>query len=103
MDVAGTAPWSGTYEKTGGELDFFVRSMKDHKNYGIEVKSGGSGARGRTARALFDAHKLDYVYLLKGGSDGGRTESGRMTVPLFLADRISFSLGTESKGAGERI
>ncbi|MCI8296762.1 MAG: ATP-binding protein [Lachnospiraceae bacterium] len=104
VDVAGTAPWSGTYEKTGGELDFFVRSMKDHKNYGIEVKSGGSGARGRTARALFDAHKLDYVYLLKGGSDGGRTESGRMmTVPLFLADRISFSLGTESKGAGERI
>lgn len=96
-DVAGTAPWFGTFEKTGGELDFFVRSIKDHKNYGIEVKSGA--ARAKTARALFDAHKLDYVYHLKGGSDGGRTEEGRMmTVPIYLADRISFALGRKTYG-----
>lgn len=91
-EIAGTAPWFATYEKTKGELDFFVRSIRDYKNYGIEVKSGDSQAK--TARALYDAHKLDYVYYLKGGSNGGQAENGRlMTVPIFLADRIQFDLG----------
>ncbi|MDR2024618.1 MAG: AAA family ATPase [Hungatella sp.] len=92
VDIAGNSPWFAFYEKTKGELDFFVRSMKDHKNYGIEVKS--TDAQARTARALFEAHKLDYVYYLKGGSNGGLAEEGRIiTVPIYLADRISFDLG----------
>lgn len=38
-EIAGIAPWFAVYEKTQGELDFFVRSLRDYKNYGIEVKS----------------------------------------------------------------
>lgn len=73
-----------------------MRSTKDHKNYGIEVKS--TDAQAKTARALFDARKLDYVYYLKGGSNGGLAEDGRiMTVPIYLADRISFNLGLNVK------
>lgn len=91
VDIAGDSPWFATFEKTKGELDFYVRSTKDYKNYGIEVKSTDSQAK--TARALFDAHKLDYVYYLKGGSNGGVAENGRlMTVPVYLADRITFNL-----------
>lgn len=92
VDIAGNSPWFAFYEKTKGELDFYVRSTKDHKNYGIEVKS--TDAQARTARALFDARRLDYVYYLKGGSNGGLAEDGRiMTVPIYLADRITFDLG----------
>lgn len=48
-------------------------SRKDYKNYGIEVKSTDS---------------------LKGGSNGGMAEEGEiLTVPIYLADRISFGLG----------
>lgn len=93
-DIAGSTPWFASYEKTKGELDFFVRSIKDFKNYGIEVKSTDSQAK--TARALLDAHKLDYVYYLKGGSYGGVAEGGKiLTVPIYLADRISFDLGLQ--------
>lgn len=91
-DIAGNSPWFASYEKTKGELDFYVRSLVDYKNYGIEVKSTDSQAK--TARALFNAHKLDYVYYLKGDSYGGIAEGGRiLTVPLCLAERISFDLG----------
>lgn len=91
-EIAGNAPWFASFEKTKGELDFYVRSLIDSKNYGIEVKS--TDAQARTARALFDARKLDYVYYLKGGSNGGIAEEGRiMTVPIYLADRIAFGLG----------
>lgn len=91
-EIAGNAPWFAFFEKTKGELDFYVRSLMDNKNYGIEVKS--TDAQAKTARALFDARKLDYVYYLKGGSNGGIAEGGRiMTVPIYLADRISFDFG----------
>lgn len=40
---------------------------------------------------------LDYVYYLKGDSYGGIAENEDMlTVPLYLADRITFDLGKES-------
>lgn len=94
-DIAGNSPWFASYEKTKGELDFYARSIKDYKNYGIEVKSGD--AQAKTARALFDARRLDYVYYLKGGSSGGMAEDGRLlTVPLCLAERIRFDLGVNA-------
>lgn len=95
-NIAGNAPWFATYEKTKGELDFFVRSIIDYNNYGIEVKS--TDEKARTARALFDDKKLDYIYCLKKESYGGIAEDGRyLTVPLYLADRITFDLGMKSE------
>ena len=85
-------PWFATYGKTNGELDFYVRSCLNHKNYGVEVKAG-SNSRNTVTRLLKDG-KIDYIYYLKGDSYGGIMESGDiLTVPLYLADRITFDLG----------
>ena len=80
-----------TYEKIKGELDFYVRSLADYKNYGIEVKSTDKEAR--TAKKLLEDRKLDYVYLLKGETKGGIAEDRIFTVPLCLAERIRFDYG----------
>lgn len=91
-EIAGNAPWFVLYQKTKGELDFFVRSLLDYKNYGIEVKS--TDATAKTAKRLLEDGKLDYLYLLKGDTKGGISEDGKIyTVPLYLADRIKFNMG----------
>lgn len=89
-EIAGIAPWFGSYEKVNGELDFYVRSLVDYKNYGIEVKS--TDAEAKTARKLLEDGKLDYLYLLKGETKGGVAEGKIFTVPLCLVDRINFNL-----------
>lgn len=90
-EIAGIAPWFATYEKNHGELDFYVRSLLDYKNYGIEVKSTDSEAR--TAKKLLEDKKLDYLYLLKGDTKGGiAMDEGIYTVPLYLTDLIKFDL-----------
>ncbi len=91
-EIAGNAPWFALYQKTKGELDFFVRSLVDYKNYGIEVKS--TDAAVKTAKRLLEDGKLDYLYLLKGDTKGGISEDGKIyAVPLYLADRIKFNMG----------
>lgn len=95
-DIAGNAPWFATYGKTKGELDFYVRSRLDYKNYGIEVKAGSNS--GNTVSRLLKDGKLDFAYYLKGKTYGGQAEDGNVfTVPLYLADRITFDLGLEKK------
>lgn len=92
-DIAGNTPWFALYEKTKGELDFYVRSLVDYKDYGIEVKSTDEAAN--TARALYNDKKLNYLYYLKGDSYGGKADENKiLTVPLCLADRITFDLGS---------
>lgn len=81
-------PYFATYSKTNGELDFVVRSKKDYKIYGIEVKSTNQAAK--TANAMLQDNKIDYAYFLKGNTYGG-IEGKRFTVPLFLADRLDLS------------
>lgn len=95
-DIAGNTPWFALYEKTKGELDFYVRSLADYKDYGIEVKSTNEAAN--TARALYNDKKLDYLYYLKGESYGGKADEAKiLTVPLYLADRITFDLGYDEE------
>lgn len=89
-EIAGIAPWFASYEKTKGELDFYVRSLVDYKNYGIEVKSTDADAK--TARKLLEDKKLDYLYLLKGDTNGGIADGKIYTVSLALTDRITFDL-----------
>lgn len=38
-EIVGIAPWFASDEKTKGEFYFYVKSLLDYKNYGIEVKS----------------------------------------------------------------
>lgn len=100
-EIAGTAPWFASCEKTKGELDFYVRSLADYKNYGIEVKSADGNAK--TAKKLLESKKLDYLYLLKGGSKGGIADEERIyTVSLCLADRIEFDLSQKQAGSLEK-
>lgn len=90
-EIAGATPWFALYQNTKGELDFYVRSLLDYKNYGIEVKS--TDAEAKTAKRLLADGRLDYLYLLKGDTFGGKNEEKKIyTVPLCLADRISFHL-----------
>lgn len=89
-EIAGLVPWFASYEKIKGELDFYVRSLVDYKNYGIEVKSTDASAK--TAGKLLKDGKLDYLYLLKGEIMGGIADGKIFTVPLCLADRIEFSI-----------
>lgn len=94
-DIAGISPWFALYQKTQRELDFYVRSLLDYKNYGIEVKS--TDAKAKTARTLLRDKKIDYLYLLKGDTQGGIVEEERIiTVLLCLADKISFQLEEDS-------
>lgn len=87
--IAGDVPWFAVYKSTGGELDFYVRSLVDYKNYGIEVKAGDNV--GKTARCLLEAGKIDFLYYLKGDTFGGKSEDGKtLTVPIYLAERVSF-------------
>lgn len=88
-EIAGQVLWFGTDEKTGGELDFYVRGRLDYKNYGLEVKRENEIAV--TANGLLEKGKLDYVYNLKdtyGGINGRK-----YAVLLYLVGRIGFGLG----------
>lgn len=101
-EIAGISPWFTIYEKTQGELDFFVRSLLDYKNYGIEVKS--TEEEYKTAKILLADHKLDYLYLLRGDTQGGISKDGKqLTVPLYLADRINFYLSEKQNVKSENV
>ncbi len=89
-EIAGIVPWFASYEKINGELDFYVRSLLDYKNYGVEVKSTDTAAR--TGKKLLEDGKLDYLYLLKGETKGGIADGKMFTVPLCLADRVEFEM-----------
>lgn len=91
--IAGDAPWFAVYRATGGELDFYVRSLLDYKNYGLEVKAGRN--TGKTVSRLLVDGKLDYVYYLKGDTYGGIAEGKLITVPIYLVNRIHFNLGDQ--------
>ena len=85
MEIAGVSPMFGTYKK--GEIDFFVSSLMNDKDYGVEVKAGRSA--GKTAKALLNDGKAEAVYFLKGDTCGGI--AGRMiTVPIYLAGRVLY-------------
>lgn len=88
-EIAGQVPWFATYKKNSGELDFYVKSRLDNKNYGLEVKRGREPAY--TGNSLLENNKLDYLYNLKK-TYGGIFEN-KYTVPIYLAGRVKFDLG----------
>ncbi|MGN8799135.1 AAA family ATPase [Candidatus Merdisoma sp. HCP28S3_D10] len=90
FEIAGIVPWFAAFEKIHGDLDFYVRSLLDYKDYGIKVK--GTDAEAKTARKLVEDKKVDYLYLLKDEVKD-RVDDGKIfTVPLCLADRLIFGI-----------
>lgn len=80
------SPAFGVYK--GGEIDFFVRSLENYKDYAIEVKSGKN--IGKTANMILKDGKADYLYLLKGDTHGGIVDKKKHTVPIYLTGKITF-------------
>lgn len=88
-EIAGQVPWFAIDKKTSGELDFYIKSRLDSKNYGIEVKRGNETAN--TANTLLERGRIDFVYNLKN-TYGGIFQA-KYTVPIYLCGRIRFDLG----------
>lgn len=85
FEIAGTSPMFGTYKT--GEIDFFVSSIENDRDYAVEVKAGD--AAGKTASLLLRDGRVEAAYFLKGDTYGGI--AGRMiTVPIYLAGRVKF-------------
>ncbi len=78
-------PAFATYK--GGEIDYVVQTVKGHRRYLVEVKSG----KGKAATALkaLEAGKGDYLLYLKGGTKGGK-EGKILTLPLYMLERFMF-------------
>ena len=92
MEITGTTPLFGTYKT--GEIDFLVGNVANDKTYGIEVKSGKS--EGKTAQLLLDDGKVEAVYFLKGDTYGG-IAGRKITVPIYLANRVKFDYQRDDK------
>ncbi|WP_461867765.1 ATP-binding protein [Faecalimonas sp.] len=84
--LAGISPAFGVYK--GGEIDFFMRSLKNYKDCAIEVKPGKN--IGKTANMILKDGKADYLYLLKGDTHGGIVDKKKYTVPIYLTGKIAF-------------
>lgn len=87
-EIALETPAFATYK--GGEIDFLVKSLLGKESlYAIEVKSGKSAAP--TGQKALEDGKVDYLLLLKGNTQGGKTEKV-ITVPIFLFQKFEFIL-----------
>lgn len=63
--------------------------MYDNKIYGLEVKAG------KGANRLLEDGKIDYLYLLKGDTYGGKFDDRKYTIPIYLCQRLEFNLGKD--------
>ena len=78
-------PAFATYK--GGEIDYVVQTVRGHRRYLVEVKSGKGKAV--TALKALEAGKADYLLYLKGNTKGGR-EGKIFTLPIYMLERFAF-------------
>lgn len=52
-----------------GEIDFYVKTIKAHKSYAIEVKAGKKNSK--TIQAVLEHNKADFILFAKGNTHGG--------------------------------
>ncbi len=69
-----------------GELDFFTKSLRTGKIYGIEVKAGKNA--GKTAARALKEGKIDILLYVKGNTHGGK-EGNIYTVPIYGISRVA--------------
>ena len=70
-----------------GEIDFYVKTIKGHKSYAIEVKAGKKGSR--TAQTVLERNKADFVLLAKGNTHGGIVDN-IYTIPIYGIGKFKF-------------
>ncbi|MCM1221797.1 MAG: AAA family ATPase [Lachnospiraceae bacterium] len=87
-EIALETPAFATYK--GGEIDFLVKSLLGKESlYALEVKSGKNAAP--TGQRALEDGKVDYLLLLKGGTQGGQ-DGKIITIPVFLFQKFEFTL-----------
>lgn len=84
-ELAFEMPAFATYGS--GEVDFFTKSLKTHKVYGIEVKSGKNS--GKTAMEVLEKEKIDYLLFAKGSTHGGIADN-IYTIPIYGISKFVF-------------
>lgn len=71
----------------GGEIDFYLKSLKTQKTYAIEVKTGKN--QGKTVQAVLEKRKADAVVYAKGNTHGG-VRDNIYTIPIYGIGKFDF-------------
>ena len=70
-----------------GEIDFYVKTIKEHKSYAIEVKTGKKNSK--TVQAVLERNKADFILFAKSNTHGGIAENV-YTIPIYGIGRFKF-------------
>ena len=70
-----------------GEIDFYVRTIREHKNYAIEVKSGKKNSK--TVQTILEHDKADFILFVKGNTRGGIADNV-YTIPIYGIGKFLF-------------
>lgn len=70
-----------------GEIDFYVKTIKGHKSYAIEVKAGKKNSK--TIQTVLEHNKADFILFAKGNTHGGIADNV-YTIPIYGIGKFLF-------------
>lgn len=70
-----------------GEIDFYVKTIKAHKSYAIEVKAGKKNSK--TIQAVLEHNKADFILFAQGNTHGGIADKV-YTIPIYGIGKFKF-------------
>ena len=70
-----------------GEIDFYVKTIKGHKSYAIEVKAGKKNSK--TIQTVLERNKADFILFAKGNTHGGIADNV-YTIPIYGIGKFLF-------------
>lgn len=70
-----------------GEIDFYVKTIKGHKCYAIEVKAGKKNSK--TIQTVLERNKADFILFAKGNTHGGIADNV-YTIPIYGIGKFLF-------------
>ena len=70
-----------------GEIDFYVKTIKGHKSYAIEVKAGKKNSK--TIQTILERNKADFILFVKGNTRGGIADNV-YTIPIYGIGKFLF-------------
>lgn len=70
-----------------GEIDFYVKTIKGHKSYAVEVKAGKKNSK--TIQTVLEHNKADFILFAKGNTHGGIADNV-YTIPIYGIGKFLF-------------
>ena len=70
-----------------GEIDFYVKTIKGHKSYAVEVKAGKKNSK--TIQTILERNKADFILFVKGNTRGGIADNV-YTIPIYGIGKFLF-------------